>query len=260
MTGSFSSRCATSLRVIHALILREISARYAESRAGYLWAILTPIISILTLYFVFALIRQRETEIPLLAFLVTGWFTFGFYQSMVSMIANSEAANKALLMHQNVTRLDVIASRGLLEVLTTALFLCVGGVLAMMVEEASLPDDPLLTALSFFSAGFVGLSVGVLVCAIMTYFPVAMNFINPINRLGFFISGVLFTTSALPSWTYDYVKWNPILHSIEGMRQGWFETYQSPVLDIAYPYTVGLPILMIGLFLERRTRRGIRIG
>ena len=51
-----------------------------------------------------------------------------------------------------------------------------------------------------------------------------------------------------------------MIHPVEGMRQGWFESYQSPILDLSYTYGIALPLLALGLYLERRTRRGIRFG
>lgn len=250
---------STTGRVIDALVLREINSRYGASRVGYLWAILTPVVSILVLYLIFSFIRQRDTgDIPVLLFLVTGWFTYGFYTSMTSSVANGEQANKALLMHQRVTRLDVMAARGVLETLTTVAFFAIGAALSILFEDAGLPDDVMLTTASFFAAGSFGIALGITIGAVMTYFPFAMNFLQPVNRIGFFISGVLFTATMLPSWTYDYLKWNPMIHPVEGMRQGWFESYQSPILDLGYTYSIALPLLALGLYLERRTRRGIR--
>lgn len=261
MEATFQARIGTAARVVNALILREINSRFGGSRLGYLWAIITPVVSILVLYALFVTIRERETSgMPLLLFLVTGWFTYGYYQSMVSQLGAAAEANRSLLMHQNVTRLDCVTARAALETLTTVAFFIVGALIAALLEGSGWPDDMLLVTESFFAAGLFGAGLGVTMCAISTYFPVAMNFLQPFNRFGFFLSGVIFTAAMLPSWTYDFIKWNPLLHPVEGMRQGWFETYQSPILDLGYTYSIAFPLLALGLYLERRTRRGIRFG
>jgi capsular polysaccharide transport system permease protein len=251
----------TALRVLDALVLREINARYAISRLGYLWAIVVPLLSIMILYLVFSLIRQRETgDVPLLMFLVTGWFTYGFYQSMSSTVASGEAASRSLLMHQNVTRLDVMSARACLDTLTTVTLFGFAAVLAGLIEGSGPPAGLMLVTVSLFGAGLLGLGVGITMGAIMTYFPMAMNFLSPVNRIGFFTSGVVFTAAMLPSWTYEYLKWNPMIHPVEGVRQGWFDSYQSPILDLGYTYSIALPLIALGLYLERRTRRGIKFG
>ncbi|NNU16764.1 ABC transporter permease [Parvularcula sp. ZS-1/3] len=257
----FGNSFSISSRVVNALILRELNSRYGNSRLGYLWAIANPIISIMVLFFLFSTIRSRETgDIPILMFLVTGWFSYGYYQTMVSSIANGEAANRSLMMHQPVTRLDVMASRAVVETLTTVSFFVVGVAIAAIIEDATLPNDPILVLASFAAAGTFGLSLGLAMGAILTYFPFAMNFLQPVNRIGFFVSGVLFTATMLPSWLYPYIRWNPMLHPIEGIRQGWFEVYTSPVLDLTYTFSIALPLLAVGLYLERRTRRGIKFS
>ncbi|MEM1380222.1 MAG: ABC transporter permease [Pseudomonadota bacterium] len=255
----FVTNLEQSQRVIHALILREINGRFGASRLGYLWAILGPLISIGALYFIFSFFRERDTQdMPLLMFLVTGWFTFGFYTSMVNDLANAASSNQALLMHAPVQRLDVLTARGTLVTFTTFAFFVIAAVLGMLIEGSGLPHDVGLVMQSFAGAGALGISIGTTISAIMTYFPFAMNFLQPVNRIGFFVSGVLFTASILPSWTHAYLKWNPMIHPVEGMRQGWFESYQSPVLDLRYTYGIALPLMAIGLYLERRTRRGIK--
>ena len=226
---------------------------------GYLWAILTPILSITVLYIMFSTIRSRDTAgLPLYMFLVTGWFTYGLYQTLVTQLSSAASANQSLLMHQNVTRLDCLIARICLETLTTFSFFTVGALIAIAIEGSGLPSNLLLVMQSFFAAGFLGASLGILVSAISTYFPFTMSFLQPINRIGFFVSGVFFTVSTFPSWTYDYFKWIPTVHPVEGMRQGWFDAYESPILDLGYTYSISLPLLAIGLYLERRTRRGIK--
>ena len=257
----FYQRLSEQRRVLHALVLREINGRHAGSRVGYLWSFINPLIGILVLYLLFTTIRQRDLGgMPLLMFLVTGWFTYGFYTTLVNSLGNAVQANRSLLMHQNVTRLDVVAARIVLELLTTTAMLLIGTLVGGVIDGSELPSDLGLVTISFFGAGLFGASLGLFICSISPYFPYAMNFLGPFNRIGFFMSGVLFTASMLPSWTYEFIKWNPLLHPIEGMRQGWFGTYQSPVLDLQYTYMIAVPMLTISLVLERRTRKDIKFS
>lgn len=247
-------------QVIDALVLREISGRFGNSRLGYLWAFLTPLIGILTLYIVFANLRESRSEFPLLLFLVTGWTTYGLYQDMANALAGAAEANKGLLMHPVITRLDLLTARVVLEVLTAFALLSAYAFIAAMIEGSPLPDDPGLVIVSFLSAGSLGIGVGLMLAALKTNFPMVDKIVAPINRIGFFVSGVLFTARDLPSWTYEYIRWNPMLHPIEGMRQGWFQSYDSPVLDLSYTWMIILPAIALGLVLERRSRRRISFG
>ncbi|MEM9837763.1 MAG: ABC transporter permease [Pseudomonadota bacterium] len=255
----FTQSWSTTARVINAVILREISGRFGSSRLGYLWALITPAFSIGALYFVFLFIRNRDSgEIPLLMFVVTGWFTYGLYTSMVSDLGNAEGSNRALLMHSQVQRLDVLIARATLATLTNFTFFGCAALVGALVEGSGFPQNMMLVFQSFCSAGLLGVSLGITIAGLSTYYPYALQFLQPVNRIGFFVSGVLFTADMLPSWTYAYLKWNPMIHPVEGMRQGWFETYQSPILDLNYTFAIAVPLLAVGLYLERRTRRGIK--
>lgn len=247
-------------RVIDALVRREITGRFGQSRLGYLWAFLTPLAGIAVLYLIFSQFREGRTDLPLLLFLVTGWTTYDLYTGMTGALAGAADANKGLLMHPVITRLDLLTARLVLEVLTAFALLLAYAFIAFVIEGSPLPDDPGLVIVSFLSAGSLGIGVGLMLTALKTNFPMVDKIVAPINRVGFFVSGVLFTARDLPSWTYEYIRWNPMLHPIEGMRQGWFQSYDSPVLDLSYTWMIILPAIALGLVLERRSRRRISFG
>lgn len=247
-------------RVLHALILREMTGRFGESRAGYLWAILNPVASIMALYWLYSLVRDEHAGMPMLVFIVTGWVTYDFYQQMMARIGSALDANKGLMMHAIVTRLDIIIARAALEGMTFIAMLIIFMSLATAIEDAGFPVDPLLILTAFLTAGALGLSFGLLLAALKTYFPFAENFISPINRIGLLVSGVILTARDLPSWTWDYIKWIPTIHPVEGMRQGWFSSYQSPILDLGYTWSIILPVVAISLVIERRSRHAVSLG
>ena len=52
-----------------------------------------------------------------------------------------------------------------------------------------------------------------------------------------------------------WLKWNPVLHAVEWMRNGYYADYDSMVLDKAYLVVVGGILVFVGLAGERLTRR-----
>lgn len=247
----------TQLNVLHALILREMTGRYGTSHVGYLWAIISPMASLFVLYLLYSVVRGSTADMPLLLFVVTGWVTYDFYQQLMSKLGAAVDANKGLLMHPHVTRLDVLAARAVLESLTIIVMLLIFSTLSFWIEGSAPPDNIVRVAASFATAGFFGISLGVLLSALKTYFPFFENFIAPINRIGLLVSGVIFLVRDLPSWTHPILKWNPMIHPIEGMRDGWFASYESPILDLGYPLSIASVALVLGLMIERRSRHQV---
>ena len=79
-----------TLRVVMALILREMSTTYGRSPGGYVWAIIEPVagIAILSLVFVY-LFRTPPlgTNFPL--FMATGFLPLGLYAGLTSKVGMS---------------------------------------------------------------------------------------------------------------------------------------------------------------------------
>jgi tetratricopeptide (TPR) repeat protein len=71
-TPGFAERTRTQLRVVHALIIRETRTRFGDSRLGYGWALLEPILHIALLSAVFSLLMRGSPPIG------TNFFVFYF--------------------------------------------------------------------------------------------------------------------------------------------------------------------------------------
>jgi capsular polysaccharide transport system permease protein len=69
----------------------------------------------------------------------------------------------------------------------------------------------------------------------------------------FFLSGVIFPVGAVPMPYREWMLFNPIVHSVEGMRLGFASHYQ-PVseLDLWYPAATAFVMIFLGLLLHRR--------
>jgi ABC-type polysaccharide/polyol phosphate export permease len=63
LTPSLFETLQTQLRVIHALIIRETRTRFGDSKLGYGWALLEPILHILMLSLVFAVMMRGRPPI-----------------------------------------------------------------------------------------------------------------------------------------------------------------------------------------------------
>jgi len=61
--ANFFEALQTQSRVIHALIIRETRTRFGDSKLGYGWALLEPILHILMLSLVFAVMMHGQPPI-----------------------------------------------------------------------------------------------------------------------------------------------------------------------------------------------------
>ncbi len=71
----------------------------------------------------------------------------------------------------------------------------------------------------------------------------------------FFISGLFFTANELPAQVREILLWNPVLHAVEMVRDGWFNTYHAHYLNVSYLMLWIIGFAYAGLVLERLARR-----
>src|SRR5580700_3508931 len=116
----FYKRLRTQGRVIRALIIRETRTRFGDSKLGYGWALLEPILHIALLSVAFSVLMHGQPPLGshFFLFYFTGLVPYHIFVHTSSGMAHAIIGNGALLQLPLVTTFDVIAARGLLEIIT----------------------------------------------------------------------------------------------------------------------------------------------
>jgi len=242
-------------RVLKALILRDLASRYAHSRMGPLLGILLPVLTFAVLIFAFKLRGKTvPSEFPLGVFIMTGYPLWQAFQSTYSKVIGAANRSDPLLMFPQITQLDIIISTIILDAaINTVVYLAlVLGVVILL--STPLPRDPVGVLLAYWSCAWIGAAFGLILASAARLFPLLPNLVNPFMRFGMWVSGVVFMIDRLPTWTWPYLKWNPILHAVEGSRELW-TGYESPIFDPGYIISLGFVLTTTGFVLERLTRR-----
>jgi capsular polysaccharide transport system permease protein len=107
------------LRVLFALVLREMDTRFGRSSGGYLWALGEPLGGILLLAVVFSLaLRSPPLGSSFLLFYATGIVPFTMFKTMSGRVSGAVSTNKGLLTYPVVTVLDAVLAKFVLNLLT----------------------------------------------------------------------------------------------------------------------------------------------
>jgi capsular polysaccharide transport system permease protein len=243
-------------RVVKALVLREIAARHGQYRIGYLLSILTPVITLSALIVMFGFRgKMIPSGFPLGVFVITGYPLWQGFQGMYSKVMGAASRSDPLLMFPQITQLDLILATIILEVATnTVVFfiLCVG---VCIVFHADGPSDPLGVLFCYWGCMWIGSAVGMILCGLNRAVPLLVQFLNTFMRFGMWFSGVLYSVNRLPSFLWPYLKWNPILHLIEGCRTLWNPDFIAPIFSPTYVISIGFILTTLGFVIERLSRR-----
>ncbi|MDO5621245.1 MAG: ABC transporter permease [Paracoccus sp. (in: a-proteobacteria)] len=237
-------------RAVMALILREVQTIYGRSAGGYVWAILEPVAGIAVLSLVFSLVlRQPALGTNFLLFYATGYLPFVMFHLLSSKIAQSVRFSKPFMGYPNVTFMDSLLARLILNTITNLVVigLVLGGIvflygLSVQVNMAAIASAMLLTAL-------LGAGIGTLNCYLMTSFPVWEQIWSILTRPLFLISGIFFLYGSMPPMARDVLWYNPLIHIVGLFRRGIYATYHAEYVSVLYVVSVGAVTLFFGLLL-----------
>ena len=247
----------TQWRVIHALIIRETRTRFGNSTLGYGWALLEPILHILTLSLVFAVLMHGRPPIgtQFFIFYYTGLIPYHLFVHTSSSMTYAVTANGSLLQLPLVSTFDVIIARALLELATdllVAVILLAGfGVLGL----GAMPDNFAGLSASIAAIWLFGCGCGFVNAVINGYCKSWDKIWAQLTRLLYFCSGIFYVPGMMPDWIRGILAWNPVLHAVDWFRSSFFIDYQPHWLDRTFLVTVAGVTLAAGLALERALRR-----
>lgn len=248
----FGQALQVQIRVIGALVLREMSVRYGRSQFGYLWALAEPVayVAIMTSIFTYAE-RPPPFGDSFALFFALGVISFKLFASTSTQLTSAMIANQALLSYPIVRELDTVFARLILEAMTGLAIFIIFMIGLQIVQGVHGPTHPLrvlqgLSLLILFAFG-----VGLTNAVILRRFPSWQQFYRIMTAPLFFLSGLFYSLESLPSQARDILTWNPIIHGVEMVRDGYYSHYRVSDLDGNYLLAWGLALTFIGMFTER---------
>jgi capsular polysaccharide transport system permease protein len=246
------------LRVIGALILREMHTRFGRHRLGYLWLFFEPLL----LGAAIALIHYRsggagDALRSSFEFFSIGYMLFFQFRGIINRAGATIPANLGLLYHRQVTLPDLFFARHLIEAVACTGVLCIFVVIGMALGgEAPASPVQMLSAsgLMLLLAQGIALMVG----AASAEWEGVERFVHAVSYLTLPIGGVFFMVAWLPDWLQELVLWVPTVHVFELLREGQFGDRVTAIYDLGYIAGWILVPHLLGLAALRITRR--RIG
>jgi len=248
------------IRVVRALMLREMLTRFGRLHLGYVWAFLQPLLHIAVWFFIRIIIRARggTADMSPWLFLGAGIVPFLMFMNVGGFVRGSIKANQALIAFPPVKSTDTIISRFLLESIT---MIAVGiFVFALLITfgEAGWPDSITLLAAVSLGMLLLGLGYGLVMSIANLFFPSIGQLSFILTRFLYLGSGIFYNPDDLPPEVLKWLSWNPCLHGVQLFRHGYSELYTTTVSSLTYLFTVAAVLILMGLFLERATRHRLR--
>lgn len=248
------------VRIISALMLREIYTRFGRENIGFAWIVAEPAAFATAVIGLWSLMKHAgHAEVQITPFVLTGYMPLLMYRHMTGRLMRCMQSNTSLLYHRQVTVISLYIARIVVELLgTSAAFLfCLSlfGLLGYIEWPYSIPQmigGWLLYA--WFAAG-----VSILIGALSERSEIVDKFWNPIGYVTIPLSGTFFMAAWVPDSVRQYLLWSPQLNGVEIVRGGYFGPGVPTFYDATYMAYVNAVVLVVGLYLAKDGRRYVEV-
>jgi capsular polysaccharide transport system permease protein len=248
------------LRVIHALVIREMLTRFGASRLGYLWLVGEPAMlafGVSTIHWASG--HSIGNNIPPFLFYGLGYAPFFMFRSIFTRNASAVVASRSLLFHRSIALHDICISRSLVEFVAivpiVAIFVVIG-LFYMEVWPSNLGVMMLALCLSaVLSHGF-----GCLIGALVVFYEPLERITHPLTYLMMPLSGAFFMVESMPPELQSAFLWVPLVHVHEMFRDGMWGGKIISHYSISYVLLWILAVNLLGMAALRVSRQKVSLS
>lgn len=247
VSGRMLPRYST-LRTITALSLRELTTSNGDTAGGYLWSVISPVVSIVGLAMVFSAgFRVPPLGDNFAIFYATGMLPFFMFRSVCARVEFAIQSSRNLLNFPRVTLFDVILSKFIMAVLTQAVAAVLVFSFILYFYDTDTTFRVLEILKAFTTAALLGLGIGLMNCAVKTKFPLWDMVWSFVSRPLVIISGIIILVETLPRPYSEWLLWNPLVHITGRVREAFYVDYVGSYADLRFPLEIALVTTFIGL-------------
>lgn len=253
--GRYWRGLSIQLRVMHALFVRELMARYGRGNIGFLWLALEPMILCMGVIGMRYLIQShREHGLSLVTLLLTGYMPLTLWRHLTNRGVRLAASNVGMLYHHEISLVDIFVMIMGIEFL--------GCTVAFVINYAALfaigAVDPIenygQVLVGWGSMGVLGVGFAAIFVILTENFEAAERFVQPFQYLMLPISGFLFMVEWLPANVRYFAWFMPTVHCYEIIRSGFFGKSVQTYYDLWYPLAVGGVALALAVPMIEKVR------
>lgn len=257
---SFASAWAVQRRVIGALLMREIQARWGRRNLGFAWLFCEPLVFALPVLTMWSLMRHgTDSGVPFLAFMWSGYLPLLMFRHVTGHCLYAVRSGGALFYHRDITPFDVVVARIGLEVIGNLAATALSFYLFYLLGAIHWPYDPSLFLLGVLYMAWWSVSVALIVAAWSERSEIVEHIWPPISYIYMPISGFFFLAQWLPVPVRELaLTVMPSLHCYEMIRGGLFGSRLQVFYNLSYLSFVLAVLTLFGLWLLRGVRQYVQ--
>src|SRR5450755_331233 len=239
--------------LLYMIVYRDIKVRYKQSIMGFLWAILMPILIVLSGIIVrygYALASQTPLKVGDFASVAVKAIPWAFLVSSIRFSCNSLTSNGSLVTKIYFPK-EILPIAAVMACLfdfflgfaALSIFLAISGI----GWSASLLWNPVLV----FTMLMMSIGIGMIVSAASLFFRDVKSIVEVLLTFGIFFTPVFYDARMFG----DKAKWfqfNPVAPILDGLS-ACITRHQAPdLIWFGYSFTFSLTVVIVGHLLFKR--------
>ncbi len=250
-------------RIMHALLMRELSTRFGRNNIGFLWIMGEPIIFAAGVSVLWSQIRPPyENGIPMIPFIITGYLPLILLRQVVGYSVNAVKGNTTLLYHRMVTPLHIILARALIEVIGISMSFVVIVTVYHALGLMGVPTD--FMGMSFVYGGWfllawISIGLGLVMSALAEIFEAVEKVVQIVTYVSIPISGAFLMASDMPPKLRGMSMALPLIHCFEMVRRGYFGDGVVTIYNVSFALAWAAVLTILGLILVQFVRARVEI-
>jgi ABC-type polysaccharide/polyol phosphate export permease len=252
---SFYGSLQIQVRVIGALFMRDIIARFGRHGLGFLWLFLEPMMFAVGVTIIWSFAAHTQGNIPIAAFVLTGYSGLVLWRSLIGRLMAGVASNKGLLYHRNVKIIDLLYARGLMEATACTISFLLLSVIFTALGLTALVDDPLKIVVGWVLYAWFSFAAGLVAAFMGAANEVFDRVAHILMYLSMPLTGGFAMVSWMPSGAQNILLMSPLVNAMELLREGYFGMSIKAQYSISYVVMVNIGLTFVGLVLVRSIRR-----
>ncbi len=256
------SSLRVQLRMIAALMMRELHTRYGRENIGFAWFIGEPIVFTFGVVALWSQTRgYSEHGISVITFVITGYTLLTMWRHCFGQAINSLKANGSLLYHRQITFLDIIVARIAIEISGSTLAFVISVLLfAGILGLIGFPEGNLTLLLcGWLLFAWFSVATALLVAPITEMSHLAEKLAPVFGYIMIPLCGAFWMVDWLPGWLQQYAVLIPPVSAYEMIRSGYFGDHVKTFYDPLAASTVCTFMTFVGLSMLRRSRNQLAV-
>ncbi|OXJ19158.1 ABC transporter permease [Burkholderia sp. AU6039] len=234
---TFRHQLRIQIRVIWALVMREMITRFGREGLGVLWIMAEPAMFVVGVMVIFSH-AEKSTKYSVAEFLAVSYPTVLFWRNATNRMMKAIESNRTLLHHKPIRPFDILYSRIILEFAGATASFIVLFVILIVIGICQFPADVLEMIVGYFLIIWFSFSFVITMAALSEMSESIDKISHIILYLMVPFSGVFIPLYALPPKLIDLMLYFPLINAVEYFHHGYYGDRMPTFYNLGYTVAV----------------------